>query len=493
MSTPRDVQRDRAVQVGFVMRAYRESFQREDGRKGLSQEELLERMALVDENYPQRFSHTTVSRWESGITRPSGERIRVFGKALGLSETEIDGLFLLAGLPLDSALALARADDWEGFPPEDGPELDNLRATGRARSSGDALFVESTQSMVMSLARFVFIRALPLAMWIVVLGYAMSFLDWDGAQFPIIYVGLVVAAVMAQGFVFPCRDVPLREFFWISIFLVLSTPLLQFSLLQMDHYNFYTLERFSNMPIPYVLALLLNLTLSCAAGMLFDAHWRRKYRRVGARREAFKRAAWVAFLPILLVFGVVMVITNVGVTIQVALLFSFLASAFASFLLLRDPALNPGERDQRVLFPTVMGAAIVGGAVGLFIILFVYASHDLPRVLPDHNLVTSWEIDFDALGFTREEALQRINLGYLWHAMCIFVYTLLVVGGRLLVDIYRIGGGDAAENRSAESQPVSDFDDPSVRQDGRGKPRRRDALPLSPVWNFSRSLLGVKG
>ena len=80
------------------MRAYRESFTSEDGRQGLTQEELLRRMAVVDSEYGERFSHATVSRWESGATRPTAHRLRVFGRALDLSPAEVAGLILLAGL-----------------------------------------------------------------------------------------------------------------------------------------------------------------------------------------------------------------------------------------------------------------------------------------------------------------------------------------------------------------------------------------------------------
>ena len=95
---PRNPEKPRDAQVGFLMRAYRESFPTEDGRYGISQNELLRLMAGVDPYYDMRSSHGTVSRWESGYTQPTGERLKVFGRALNLSEEEIEGLILLAGL-----------------------------------------------------------------------------------------------------------------------------------------------------------------------------------------------------------------------------------------------------------------------------------------------------------------------------------------------------------------------------------------------------------
>ena len=101
MTPKTDVQRIRAAQVGFAMRAYRESFTSEAGRRGLTQEDLLQRMAAVDSEYGERFSHATVSRWESGVTRPTVHRLKAFGRSMNLSQTEVAGLILLAGLAPD--------------------------------------------------------------------------------------------------------------------------------------------------------------------------------------------------------------------------------------------------------------------------------------------------------------------------------------------------------------------------------------------------------
>ena len=88
------------------MRAYRESFPREDGRRRLTQEELLRRMGEVDVEYSERFNHATVSRWESGGTRPTVARLQTFGRALNLSSSDVAGLMVMAGVAPDYQSAL---------------------------------------------------------------------------------------------------------------------------------------------------------------------------------------------------------------------------------------------------------------------------------------------------------------------------------------------------------------------------------------------------
>ena len=92
------IRRLRAKQVGMLMQAYRRAYQAEGRSSRLSQEGLLRLMGQVDPKYSDRYDHSTVARWESGATRPTRDRLEVFGNALSLSPPEIDGLIGLAGL-----------------------------------------------------------------------------------------------------------------------------------------------------------------------------------------------------------------------------------------------------------------------------------------------------------------------------------------------------------------------------------------------------------
>ena len=180
------------------------------------------------------------------------------------------------------------------------------------------------------------------------------------------------------------------------------------------------------------MALLLNLVIASAAGLMFQLLWRWQYSGDSEGTSALHRAAWVALPPVILVYAVVVVITNISVAIQMAALMPVLAVAFTALLVLRDPTVNPSERDRLFLLSAMSVMGTIGTALGVGSILLVYLSPDLPSVLPDHNLLTSWQIDFARLGFTREEALERLNIGFMWHAIWALAYMLFVVGGRVI-------------------------------------------------------------
>ncbi len=428
----RDDQRARAAQVGLLMRSYRQSFSLEGGGRGLTQEALLERMGAVDSDYAERYSHATVSRWESGGTHLTLQRLKIFGKALDLSQAEVAGLVLLAGLAPDFRTAVGHVTGRI----DSRAESHLLDAHGVSEDV-EAPVAESTPSVLGIALRFGLFRVLPLAMCIVG-WYALSVFGRTNAWLPTAYVAFSTATVLAQGFLLPDRDAGLREFFWVSLFFLLTTPLLQFGSMRTDHYGFYTIGDLAGTQMPCMLALLLNLVIASAAGLMFQLLWRWQYSGDSGVTSALQRAATVVLPPVTLVYASVAVITNVSVSIQLAALMPALAVAFIALLVLRDPALRLSERDRLFLLSTTTVLGMISTTLGIIAILMVYLSPDLPRVLPDHNLLLSWEIDFGKLGLTREEALDRLNLGYMWHAIWALAYMLFVVGGRVIVAMYRI-------------------------------------------------------
>ena len=158
------------------MRAYRESFTSEAGRRGLTQEELLQRMAAVDSEYGERFSHATVSRWESGATRPTVHRLKAFGRSLNLSQTEVAGLILLAGLAPDFQTAWERTTS-SAVDLAVGPAAS--RVPGPSEFSGADEDAEAAASYSMALrdaTRLLLLRWLPLVALIVACGQALAFM-----------------------------------------------------------------------------------------------------------------------------------------------------------------------------------------------------------------------------------------------------------------------------------------------------------------------------
>ena len=406
------MQRARAAQLGLLMRSYRESFVPGGGRRGLTQEALLERMGSADSDYAERYSHATVSRWESGSTRPTLQRLKAFGKALSLSRTEVAGLILLAGLAPDFRTAAGHVTGSSDVGSGNGAAPDPISG---AADDSEASATESATSVLRGAVRFGLLRTLPLGLCIAG-GYALSAFGWNNAWMLTVYVAFATGIVLAQGFLLPGRHAPLREFFWVSVFFLLSTPLLQFALIGTDHYGFYTIGNLAGTQMPYMLALLVNLVIASAAGLMFHVLWKWQYSGNSGDSSALRRAASVALPPLILVYAVVVVITNISVSIQLAILLPVLGAVFTALLVLRDPAFNPSERDRLFLLSTTSVLAMISTDLGVVAILSIYLSPDLPSVLPDHNQLRSWD-------------------------STLLAYMFFVVGGRLIVSVYRIDGG----------------------------------------------------
>lgn len=450
----RDARWSRAAQVGMLMRAYREAFPLPGGKRGLTQANLLQRMSAVNSRYGERYSHVTVSRWESGTTLPTTERLRDFGMALNLTPTEVEGLMIVAGFRggADSDPA-SSSDGWadDGFDvvatmrqrPGQEP-ADEMAVFSRSTPSDDDANSASLIPDAGSIIRYLSYKCVLTGVAIAAVGYALAAFGWDNAWMPVVYVAAIMCLVASQGMLHRRRPHDLGEFYSTTVFFLLSTFLLQSAFIRMDPYGFYVVGDYAGTHIPYLLALEANLALASIAGLAFHLIRQWQYSGDQSRSNALRRAVAVTLPPTLFAYAAVVVFSNIALWIQLVIVLPALAGVFMVLLVLRDPAVRPSARDRRFALGTAVAFVTVMGALGAGVVATMYLSPNTPSVFPDHNWWTSWEIDFTRLGYAPEEALERLNRGYLWHGLATFFYLIAVVGGVLISSLYRIGKGDAA-------------------------------------------------
>ena len=104
-------------------------------------------------------------------------------------------------------------------------------------------------------------------------------------------------------------------------------------------------------------------------------------------------------------------------------------------------------------------------------------------VLPDHNLLGSWEIDFHQLGYTPEQVVKRLDVGYMWYSMCVFAYMVAVAGGSMLIAVYRLDGKAGTGPDAVHSETPEES--LSVRHDA-GAGMLRSLLPHPALPMISR-------
>ena len=275
-------------------------------------------------------------------------------------------------------------------------------------------------------------------------GYVLARFGWNAGWIMALYVSMAVFLVMVQGFLRVRRSHELREIYFLSVFFLLSGNLLQAPATKMDPYGFYVLGEFANTPFPYVLATLVNIVVALIAGLMFDYLWRWQYQSSRGFKNIYHRATWTAFPPLLVVYVFSLFFGCMGMWIFLMLVFSIMGGTFMAILTLRDKEIMFRNWERKLLMQAAMGIVLVLTGIGAASILVLYLEPS-PLAIPDHTLVRSWEIDFDALGYSPDELLERYRAGAVWSSLSTLIYMVIVLGGSLLVTIYRLGREDSPE------------------------------------------------
>ena len=422
------------------MRAYRESYAEPGRRRGLSQDELLRRMAEVDDSYGRRFSHATVTRWEAGTTRPNADRLRVFGKALNLSATEVEGLITLAGLVPDAQDHRSQDGAAESTSGPIDPASSGRNFTTAPTGAGASRTEHRASLLSDGVLRFLAFRLFIPTIYVAAAGYALNAFGWNHAWMPLAYVMTTTLLVLIQAFVWPARSEGLRDFYWASMFILVTFPALRFAPLGLDHYGFYRMGDQIGAHMPYMLMLLVGVAMSGLSALAFQLLWKWQSSSPRAERSALTRSIWASVPPTLICYATVVVLSGETVWIQATVAMPILVGALIAMLVIRDPYTNPDPGQSRFLLQAAFLIVLVASTLGAVIIVMVYGAPDPPMALPDHNLLGSWTIDFSQLGYTNEQVLQRLDSGYMWHSMCLYMYMVAVVAGSMLVALYRLAG-----------------------------------------------------
>ena len=414
----------------MLMRAYRLSYRKEGRTRRLSQSGLLDLMGRVDEKYSELHGHSTVARWESGTTRPSRERIEVFGEALNLSHAEIEGLMRLADLELDGTYRIDQKQRLEESATTVTGMSDGATEHDGTEPAWDVSW-HDPKAYARGLLKFALSRFLLSGSFIVVAGCVLAWLGWNATWTLTLYVAFVIGLALVQALLKLGPSNVLRDFFLVSMFILLSAPLLQAPLIRMDPYRFFTFEGLVNTPIPYLLALVTNLVIALASCLIFDSIRRWKYyvhRR--SDESAYVRALWTSIPPVLLVFAFSLTFISFEMLFYLSCMLPLLAGILTAQGILHDKGPTLTEQDRKsflwaaaalfVALAAVNGAAIV-------------AVHLLPGwiVLPDRSLFYSGEFDYGAWGYSSSELGERLRLGALWVLLASLGYTVVVVGGHL--------------------------------------------------------------
>ena len=447
MAIDPDLRRTRARQVGLLMQAYRRAHVPNGGRRGLSQEGLLDLMGQVDHSYLNRYDRSTVSRWESGATLPTKERLEVFGRALDLSPDEVDGLLSLAGLDTYATVGpIAEIQTTPG--PSDISDIEEAPTADAPDPAGGGDVAEDsggtyTSSHTRFAMRYVWSRfALPGSV-VALAGYFTATLGWDSPLMLAIYVGGALCGLTAQGLWRLRRSDDIGDLLFVTVFFLLSVYLLQAPLTYLDTYGLYSIGSLAGTSIPFTLSLIMNLFVATMAGLMFVRLriWQHSSR--SGEKSIYGRAAWIVLPPVAFVYAFILLFANIGLWIAGLGLFTLLAGIVAALLVLRDRDGSIGEWDRKFLICITVAVVTILATLGVVAILVSF-SH--PSSYPDTALALfySWEKDFDALGYPADEYHERSRLSTAWASLITLAYMVIVVGGKLIVTTYRLDGGDSA-------------------------------------------------
>ncbi len=414
--------------VGRLLKSYREDD--EHGGGPLKQTELLQEMTRQGRKsgslHPSAISH-----YESGSRRASLDYLDDISYTLSLSEDERDVLLELAG----------------HRSPRSQAEQDTEAAAGRALDSRmetlQEKFRDAAASVVgsgepfdpLGFVRDSLKKAVIPGAYIGLVGSGLGILGLDGTMILLLFAAAASGVVLAQGLSRWGKSDQVGELFFVSVFFLLNTPNLQSIITGMDIYGFYSMPAITGTALPPTFAMAANLSITVVAAIIFDMSWKRQYGPRGIE-SASGRALFIAFPPIAFVYLCMLTFSNSGAWIFFLIVLGILFGAFWGIIAIRDHDVEPPMWVAQFILAAVAVMIMLLTTFGVAGMLVTYMDPSTITAA-DHSMIWSWETDFDALGYPEDEYLERMRVGLIWMSVAAIGYLSIVVGGYLMVMVYR--------------------------------------------------------
>ena len=398
-------------------------------------------MAEINPHYAG-FDHANISRWENGRSMPARAALVVVMRALKLPDAEMDGILNLAGYePLAERVETLGEPSPRYAPPEYAPDVHWLLGALTWATSSDAK----------ALAKDALRRAAPPVIYAAAVGWALNALGMDGTLVLVAYAAIALAIVGGGAVLRRRRADAVSELFFATLFFILNASLLSFAITRMDHFGFYALIPWSGSSYFMPLALTAHLALALAASVIFDVLRVRMYSRKGPVR-AFARALGTALPPCLFAFFNMLLFVNEGGWVFYLVTLGVSVGAFTAILAFRDDRVELSDWEAKAALAALLAVIIILCAVGSAGTIAAYLSPS-PTALPDRNLFTSWEINWERLGYPPDEFMERQRVGTLIMSISAIAYLATALGGFLLAEVRRqMRRADAAKSgREASS------------------------------------------
>ena len=207
----------------------------------------------------------------------------------------------------------------------------------------------------------------------------------------------------------PYSDEPGETFpFGISLLLLQCSMLLGGFVTGLDPFGLQRwLPHLAGTATLIVLAFAIFVFISIVATLLFFLLRNRK----GGARHVYPRAVWQVFPPLVLAYTPLLVFASIGSAVFNLGVFAVYGGMFTAIVAFRDAEFGFPSWKIRSLVNLVLASVLITATAYTAVVSIAYLAPNPIFGVHESLFLDSWMIEFDSLGYTEDELIERIRLG----------------------------------------------------------------------------------